>query len=148
MKVKENKEEIKEEKKKRPGGDKKSHDPVRKKKEFLENLMETRGLLVLAAKKTGISYDLFLKWRNQDEEFKNQVYDLLDVCNENNLDLAEGKLYSSINSGNLTSILFFLKTKGKHRGYIERQEITGNSGEALFTQDALKKIAKELVEKE
>ena len=33
-----------------------------------------------------------------------------------------------------TSIIFFLKTRAKHRGYIERQEITGKDGEPLAVQ--------------
>ena len=47
---------------------------------------------------------------------------------ERNLDLAESGLLDAINKGNLTAIMFYLKTKGKHRGYAERHQIEGKDG--------------------
>lgn len=49
--------------------------------------------------------------------------------NQATLDLAESKLITKINEGHLTAVIFYLKTKGKARGYIERAEITGRDGE-------------------
>ena len=40
-------------------------------------------------------------------------------------------LLTEMKSGNIASIIFYLKTKGKKRGYVERQEITGKDGEAI-----------------
>lgn len=47
------------------------------------------------------------------------------------LDLAETKLIEEINLNNFQAIKFILSTKGKHRGYVERQEITGPDGDSL-----------------
>ena len=47
---------------------------------------------------------------------------------EHILDLAESKLVEAINDGNLTAIMFYLKTKGKHRGYTERHQVEGKDG--------------------
>ena len=47
---------------------------------------------------------------------------------EHILDLAESKLVDVINDGNLTAIMFYLKTKGKHRGYTERHQVEGKDG--------------------
>lgn len=47
------------------------------------------------------------------------------------LDRAESKLLEQIEDGNITAIIFALKTQGKSRGYVERQEVTGVDGGAL-----------------
>ena len=47
------------------------------------------------------------------------------------LDFAESQLHKQIGDGNSTATIFFLKTKGRGRGYVERQEIH-NTGDNLF----------------
>ena len=37
-------------------------------------------------------------------------------------DFAEGKLMQQIDGGNITAIIFYLKTQAKDRGYIEKVE--------------------------
>lgn len=51
-----------------------------------------------------------------------------DETVELNLDLAESKLLKNIGDGKEASIFFYLKTKGKARGYVERVEATGKDG--------------------
>lgn len=55
----------------------------------------------------------------------------MENINERNLDYAESALLKLIKEGNATALIFFLKTKGKHRGYIERSELTGKDGTDL-----------------
>jgi len=50
---------------------------------------------------------------------------------ERRKDFVEGKLFSEIKKGNITAIIFFLKTQAKDRGYVERQEVTGANGGAI-----------------
>ena len=50
---------------------------------------------------------------------------------EGNLDLAEGTILKAMAEGNLTAAIFYLKTKGKQRGYIERVEASGKDGGPL-----------------
>ena len=50
------------------------------------------------------------------------MQDLLAEADESMLDFAESKLIEHINNNDITSLIFFLKTKGKKRGYIERSE--------------------------
>jgi hypothetical protein len=44
---------------------------------------------------------------------------------EGNLDLAERVVLNAIKQDNMTATNFYLKTKGRHRGYVERAELTG-----------------------
>lgn len=50
---------------------------------------------------------------------------------DQNLDVAEAGLLTHLRDTNLTAIIFYLKTKGKHRGYTERVENTGPDGGAM-----------------
>ena len=52
----------------------------------------------------------------------------LDESRETMIDNVESKLYSKALAGDTTSMIFFLKTQGKARGYVERQEVTGKDG--------------------
>lgn len=56
-------------------------------------------------------------------------------ASETVLDLAEQRLFRAVNNGSIRAIMFLLKTKGKHRGYMEttRQELTGADGLPLGT---------------
>ena len=66
----------------------------------------------------------YYDWYNSDPEFKKEVDDLQNVA----LDFAESQLHKQIAENSTTATIFYLKTKGKKRGYIERQEITGADG--------------------
>lgn len=58
---------------------------------------------------------------NKKEKSKT-LQDLLAEADESMLDFAESKLIEHINNNDITSLIFFLKTKGKKRGYVERTE--------------------------
>ena len=92
-----------------------------KKQQFLEALEKSMGIMSQAAKKIGVDRTTPYKWMREDEEYSNKVKELLNVS----LDFVEGKLFEAIDSGNITAIIFYLKTKGKIRGYVERHELAG-----------------------
>jgi len=91
-------------------------------------LKETRGLLTMAARHAGVSYTTVKRYAAEFPSVKEAVQE----AKESMLDMAEGKLYTKISDGDITSIIFYLKTQGKGRGYIERQEVTGKEGEPLI----------------
>jgi hypothetical protein len=93
------------------------------KKALLEALSKTLGVVSSACDVVGINRGVFYRLYNSDPEFAEQVKDLENVA----LDFVESKLYELINEKNPTAIIFYLKTKGKSRGYIERQEIQQNT---------------------
>jgi hypothetical protein len=49
---------------------------------------------------------------------------------ESTLDMAEARLISAVRAGNLKAIIFFLKTRGRERGYGQKfeTEVTGEYG--------------------
>jgi len=49
---------------------------------------------------------------------------VIEEVTEKVLDKCESQLFKNINDGdgNMTAIIFYLKTKGRHRGYVERKE--------------------------
>ncbi len=66
-----------------------------------------------------ISRQTWYNWR-ENPEFLEKV----EEAEEALLDLAESKLFEKVTQGDNTCMIFFLKTKGKKRGYVEGQEIT------------------------
>jgi predicted transcriptional regulator len=95
-----------------------------KKESLLKSLEQSLGVVTVACKKADIPRSTYYKWLNNDEVFAKQVRDIENVA----LDFAESQLHTQIGNGNTSATIFYLKTKGKKRGYIERQEITGADG--------------------
>lgn len=89
------------------------------KRAMLEALEKALGVVTTACKSVGIARSTHYLWMDTDLEYKLLVESLQDVA----LDFAESKLFKSIEGGSDTATIFFLKTKGKKRGYIERQEV-------------------------
>jgi len=59
------------------------------------------------------------------------------------LDTAEYQLMKAVHEGKTAELLFFLKTQGKSRGYVERQEVENSGGqkvtvEVKITEDDLR----------
>ena len=90
---------------------------------MLEALEKSLGIVSTAAKMVGIDRSTHYAWLKSDEEYKSAVNSIQDGV----LDFAESHLYKLVKEGNPAATIFFLKTKGKKRGYIERQEIDRKS---------------------
>lgn len=70
----------------------------------------------------GIDRKTLFNWRNADEELNEKMSD----AEERLIDFSESKLMEQINAGNLTAIIFHLKTKGRSRGYVEQTDVNAN----------------------
>lgn len=66
----------------------------------------------------GMSRRNFYYWKEKNEKFREAIED----AEESNIDMAESKLKQAILNNDMTAIIFFLKTKGKKRGYVEQIE--------------------------
>ena len=90
-------------------------------------LAQAKGFVSVAARNLGCADQTV---RNYIERYTVCKQAVLDA-RESMIDIAEGRLYQNINAGDNTAIIFFLKTQGKQRGYIERNEVTGSDGGAI-----------------
>ena len=101
--------------------------------EIIEALQATKGIITLACswllKNKGIRITRQTIHRRINKSKK--VADARKEIDEATLDFAEGKLLQLLNEGDKTALIFYLKTKGKARGYTERQELTGKDGKEL-----------------
>ena len=95
-----------------------------KKASILKALEQSLGVVTVACKKSDIPRSTFYKWLKEDEDFAEEVKDIENIA----LDFAESHLHKQIEDNITSATIFYLKTKGKKRGYIERQEITGADG--------------------
>ena len=89
------------------------------KKAMIAALEKSLGIVTTACKQVDISRETHYRWMREDAEYKAAVDGIADIA----LDFAESKLHKSIESGSDTATIFYLKTKGKKRGYVEKQEI-------------------------
>ena len=102
------------------------------KKAMLDALEKSLGVVTAACKSVDIARETHYRWMREDADYKAAVEEIGDVA----IDFAESQLHKQIKEGNSTATIFFLKTKGKKRGYVERQEVDVNTGK-LFQIEVL-----------
>ena len=127
-----------------------------RKKLVLEKLYASHGIITTATQNANIARSTFYEWLGSDPEFKAAV----EAVNESAIDFVESKLFEKVNGVTVrkgvdeetgeditydlppsdTAIIFYLKTKAKKRGYIERTELTGADGNPLVTETHVKII--------
>lgn len=87
--------------------------------EVYQALTDTRGMVTYAAKRLGTTWDTLTKYIKENPKLEQHIISL----QERRLDYAESKLDNLIAKEDKTAIIFFLKTKGKKRGYIEDEKV-------------------------
>ena len=119
-----------------------SEEPVQKltlkKDAMLQALTASLGNVTEACEKLGISRTIHYEWLQADLEYNAAVASLKNVA----LDFAESQLKKLMEGAerqalthdgdvvtikdapNTSAVIFYLKTQGKQRGYIERQELS------------------------
>lgn len=86
------------------------------------------GLVSPTCDEVGVSRTTFYAWRREDKEFDEACKEIEERC----IDFAESELFKQIRDGSTTATIFYLKTKGKGRGYVERQEVDFGDKEVEF----------------
>lgn len=90
-----------------------------KKDKFVKGLLKNDGQWTLAAKDANITIALVRRWMEEDNDFAEAVYD----ADQKIVDEVEQQLLKKIRNGDITAICFYMKCKGKERGYIEREQL-------------------------
>ena len=95
----------------------------------IEVIRKSRGNITAASRALGVARITMYEWINASDALQAAVHSE----RESFIDVAETKLQSKILEGDTTSLIFFLKTQGRNRGYVERREneISGRNGDAI-----------------
>ena len=91
----------------------------KKQRVFLEAFEKQATNISRACNTAGISRQTYYDWFT-NLTFKERAEEIQEAM----IDFAEGMLYSNMKKGKESSILFFLKTRGKSRGYVEKTELS------------------------
>jgi hypothetical protein len=85
---------------------------------MIVRLKESLGVITAACDLAGITRQTHYTWMSEDAEYAKAVTEMEDIA----LDFAESALHRQIRADVPASTIFYLKTKGKRRGYVERTE--------------------------
>ena len=89
------------------------------KEKMLVALENNLGLVCYACKEVGISRNTFYNYLKTDPEFKEKVDDIYEMQG----DFVEKKLFKKIDEGDTSAILFYMKYKGRKRGYTDTIDV-------------------------
>jgi hypothetical protein len=92
--------------------------------QFIKAIPGSGGIISTIARRVGCGWHTARDYVDKHPSVK-QAYD--DEC-EAVLDLAESKTIKAIEAGDMQTVRYYLSTKGRKRGYVERQEVTGGDG--------------------
>ena len=95
------------------------------KEAMLDALKKTLGIVTTACQKADISRGTHYNWLREDPIYKSRV----DEISEMAIDFVETKMFEGVNNNDSGLIKYYLSTKGKSRGYVERQENRQVDGE-------------------
>ncbi len=90
----------------------------------VQSVKKNRGVVSKIADDLNVTTQTVYNYRNR---YKTVEDALADQKNRRD-DFVETKLWQMIRDNNITAIIFYAKTQMKHRGYVERQEVTGADG--------------------
>ena len=123
-------------------GRRKAEEMEAEKVKMLDALRVHLGVVTSALKDAGICRRTHYYWLESDPEYQAEVAAIEGSA----LDFAEGKLFEQIREKNTAATIFYLKCKGKKRGYIERSEVQVDGGvgfaEALRRAEKVKEKVK------
>ena len=94
---------------------------------MIKALHATRGRIYLAADQLGCDPQTIYNRMEKEPE----LAEVIRAERERRIDIAETALDRAVIEGEAWAVCFTLKCLAKHRGYVERQEISGVDGNAI-----------------
>lgn len=91
------------------------------KEAFIIAYKENFGNITISCEAAGVGRNQYKSWLANDPEFAQRLAEI--EPEEIMLDFGEQKLMERISRGDTLATMFLLKTRGKRRGYVERQEV-------------------------
>jgi hypothetical protein len=99
-------------------------NPELHKKQLIDAMKKFHGIVTKACEAVGISRNQFYLYYNNDDNFRSEI----DLMDDINLDTVEDKLFQNIVDRDRASIFFYLKYKGRKRGYVDSSDINISGG--------------------
>lgn len=97
---------------------------VNRKKRLIQCLVGSLNIVSTACAKAGVGRARYYVWLRDDPHFASIAKELPELTT----DFVEQRLFNLISNSDTAATIFFLKTRGKARGYVERIEQTGPNG--------------------
>ena len=95
--------------------------------QIIKALQETNGMVYIAARRLGCTPQTIHNHANKTKAVRDAIEDSRGEV----IDAAELKLKQAVMNGESWAVAFTLKTIGKTRGYVERQEVSTPDGQPL-----------------
>jgi alanine-alpha-ketoisovalerate/valine-pyruvate aminotransferase len=96
--------------------------------QIIDAVNSVNGMVYLAARKLGCNPQTIYNRMAKSTAIREAV----DNARGELIDISEQKLRAAVMNGEPWSVAMVLKTIGKSRGYVERQEVTGADGGAII----------------
>lgn len=97
------------------------------KTDLVKLILSKRGNVSAVARSYRVSRKAIMDWIEEDPEAQRALKDARETA----LDDGEDALGKAVKKGEPWAVCFLLKTQGKERGYIERNEVTGKDGDSI-----------------
>ncbi len=105
---------------------------IQEEKKLLLEHLEKTPIVQIACEKSGVGRSTYYRWLEQDKKFARSAKQALSKGILIMNDLAESQLLKSVRDGNMTAIIFWLKSR--HLSYWNKLEIVENNDKEELTK--------------
>lgn len=105
---------------------------IQEEKKLLLEHLEKTPIVQIACEKSGVGRSTYYRWIEQDKKFARSAKQALSKGVLIMNDLAESQLLKSVRDGNMTAIIFWLKSR--HLSYWNKLEIVENNDKEELTK--------------